>query len=154
MDAFKILKTLHLSLLIGVSLFIVVVLFMIKKIEPVGESVNRILQVVVVVASLISLFVGFNLFRRKMMAARNHTGTAIQRMDKYRSASILWWSMIEIPAMFAAIGYLLTGNKAFLFMALFHVLLLLVFMPRKDNIIQLLNLNSDEVAELENSTIR
>ena len=62
--------------------------------------------------------------------------------------------MIEIPAMFAAIGYLLTGNKAFLFMALFHVLLLLVFMPRKDNIIQLLNLNSDEVAELENSTTR
>ena len=67
----------------------------------------------------------------------------------YRTACILWWAMIEGPGIAAGIGFILTGNYAFFALAIFHLLIMLVFSPRKSNITMFLNLSSDEVARLE-----
>ena len=83
------------------------------------------------------------------MAARNSKAPGIQRLIQYRTACIIWWSMIEIPGMFAIACHLLTANLSFLFLAIFHILILFLFTPRKENIILLLNLNSQELGEIE-----
>jgi hypothetical protein len=47
----------------------------------------------------------------------------------------------------------LIGNTVFIILALFHLALLTVFMPRKDNIVLLLNLTTDEVHRLEGKQV-
>lgn len=150
-DAFKALKILHLAIAAGLVLFtaIVLLLFQTGQLKALDPSLERTLQVVAVVVSVGMLVVGFNLFKRKMLEARNSSEAGETRMSLYRTACIVWWAMIEGPGMLAVICFIITGNYAFIALAGFHVLLLFLFMPRKDNIIVLLNLNSQEVAALE-----
>jgi hypothetical protein len=84
-----------------------------------------------------------------MMEARQMNDVARKRLEYYKSACIVWWIMIDGPAIFSIVGFLLSGNYAFMFLAGFHALLLLLFMPRKNNIAVLLNISSQEMQELE-----
>jgi len=148
---FQVLKILHLAMLAGFTLLTVAILI-IMRVSPNttrDESYERILQIVTVVISVATLLIGFNLFRRKIIELHNSRDTAEKRMEQYKTALIRWWAMIEGPGLLAAIGLFLTGNYAFLALAVFHIAILAFFMPRKENIIMLLNLNSEEVARLE-----
>lgn len=150
-DAFKALKILHLGITGGLLIFAAAILFLFQmgKLKAIDPSLERTLQVVAVLFSVALLLIGFNLFKRKMMEARNSTSSGETRMALYRTACIIWWAMIEAPGLLAVVSFFITGNYAFLALAGFHVLVLLLFMPRKDNIIVLLNLNTKEVAQLE-----
>lgn len=150
-DAFKTLKILHLAIAAVFLLFtaIVLLLFQTGQLKAIDPSLERTLQVVAVVASVAILLLGFNLFKRKMMDARNSPAPGETRMRMYRAACILWWAMIEGPGLLAVVCFIITGGYAFIALAGLHILLLLVFMPRKENIIVLLNLKGQEVAQLE-----
>jgi hypothetical protein len=150
-NAFKVLKVLHTALLTGMIVFSVIAIILVQRnlIAAKGETLERSLQVVCILVSGVMLLAGFNIFKKKMMAARNHTGPGEQRMDLYRAACILWWAMIEGPGLLATIGYILTHNLAFLALAVFHITCLFVFSPRKANIVVLLNLSSEDVLRLE-----
>jgi protein-S-isoprenylcysteine O-methyltransferase Ste14 len=150
-DAFKALKIVHLGITGGLLIFAGAILFLFQmgKLKATDPSMERTLQVVAVICSVALLLIGFNLFKRKMMEARNSNGSGAARMALYRTACIIWWAMIEAPGLLAVVSFFITGNYAFLALAGFHVLVLLLFMPRKDNIIVLLNLNTKEVAQLE-----
>ena len=56
---------------------------------------------------------------------------------------------IEGPGFFATAGYFITGNGAFFALALFHLAILAVFMPRRENFKLLLNLSDTEMDELD-----
>ncbi|AXY76565.1 hypothetical protein D3H65_22320 [Paraflavitalea soli] len=150
-DSFKALKILHLGITGGLLIFTAAMLFLFQmgKLKPIDPTMERTLQVVAVLCSVALLLIGFNLFKRKMMEARNSTGSGETRMGLYRTACIIWWAMIEAPGLLAVVCFFITGNYAFLALAVFHVLVLLLFMPRKENIIVLLNLNAKEVEQLE-----
>jgi hypothetical protein len=150
-NAFKMLKVLHTALLMGMIVFSVIAIVLVQRnlVPASGETLERTLQVVCILVSGVGLLAGFNLFKKKMMAARNDTGPGEQRMDLYRAACILWWAMIEGPGLLAIIGYILTHNFAFFALGVFHITCLFVFSPRKANIVVLLNLSSEEVARLE-----
>lgn len=150
-DAFKALKILHLGITGGLLIFAAAMLFLFQtgNLKAIDPTLERTLQVVAVLFSVALLLIGFKLFKRKMMEARNSTGSGVTRMALYRTACIIWWAMIEAPGLLAVVSFFITGNYAFLALAGFHVLVLLLFMPRKDNIIVLLNLNAKEVAQLE-----
>jgi len=152
-NAFKVLRILHTALLIGMVIFNIAGIVLVQRnmVPAAGESFQRIFQVVCILVSGTMLLAGFNLFKKKMIAARNATGPGEQRMDLYRVACILWWAMIEGPGFLATIGYILTHNFAFFALAVFHLACLFVFSPRKANIVVLLNLTEDEVARLEGS---
>lgn len=145
------LKILHTALLMGMIIFSVVAIVLVQRniIPASGETLERTLQLVCILVSGVMILGGFNLFKKKMLAARNDTGTGEQRMDLYRAACILWWAMIEGPGLLATIGYILTHNLAFLALGVFHILCLFVFSPRKANIVVLLNLTNEEVSRLE-----
>jgi hypothetical protein len=150
-NAFKVLKMLHTALLVGMIIFSIVAIVLVQRniVPASGESLERALQVVCILVSGVMLLGGFNLFKKKMMAARNDTGAGEHRMDLYRAACILWWAMIEGPGLLATIGFILTHNFAFFALGVFHISCLFVFTPRKANIVMLLNLTADEVARLE-----
>jgi hypothetical protein len=152
-NAFTVLKILHIALLIGMAIFGVTAILVVQLVQPAptaaDDSFQRNFQVVCVLLSALSLIGGFKLFKKKIFAARNSLEPGEKRMELYRSACILWWAMIEGPGIVAGIGFILSGNYAFFALAVFHLLALLAFSPRKANIILFLNLSSDEVARIE-----
>lgn len=151
LNAFKVLRRLHLSITGGLLLFLIVAIVLEQTglVAMTDESNERIIEVVAIVISIASLLAGFNLFRRKILQARNSDAPAEKRMAQYLAACVIWWAMIELGGMVAVIGFVLTLNYAFVALGAFHLLLLLIFMPRRDNIILLLQLNADEVNRLE-----
>lgn len=153
-NIFRNLKILHLSLLAGIIFFTVASVFIANKMSNVfDESLNRTLQVIAVLFSMLCLIIGFNRFRKKITELRHINEIAEERIIRYRAACVVWWAMIESPGLFAVTGFILTRNYAFLFLAIFHIIILAVFMPRKDNIVVLLNISSDELARLENNQL-
>ena len=149
-NAFTTFRILHAALLIGMTLFIIVSLVItLLGFQKASESLQRALQVVCIVLSAACVIGGFNIFKKRILAARNSLGTGEERMEQYRAACILWWALIEGPGLLATVGFLLSGNFAFFALAVVHLLILLAFMPRKANIILLLNLTPQEVERLE-----
>ncbi|MFL5743849.1 MAG: hypothetical protein ACJ751_04245 [Niastella sp.] len=150
-NAFRVLKILHTALLMSMIIFSLIAIVLVQRnlVPASGETLERSFQVICILVSGVMLLGGFNLFKKKMLAARNDTGSGEQRMDLYRSACILWWAMIEGPGLLATIGYMLTHNLAFLALGVFHIACLFVFTPRKANIVVLLNLTNEEVSRLE-----
>ena len=153
-DSFKILRILHLSLLSGQCLFAGIAFIIVQKgiIASVDESLSRILQVLVVSSSLVMLYFGFRVFKGRIMKVRNSQRPAKERLSDYQHACILWWAMIEVPGLMSAVFYILTANLSFFFLAIFHVLILLLFTPRRQNVYLLLNLSSQEISRLEEGT--
>lgn len=144
---FTLLRMLHLSVVAGLTIFSVLALVLVeqKVIPVVEESVDRVLQLIIIIVAVAAVFLGFKLFQSRLLSIRHNSGPAGERIARYRTACITWWMMIEVPAMLAVIGFLLTGNYAFFAVALFLWLILILFTPRKDNIVLLLNLTSEEV---------
>lgn len=146
---FKSLLLVHLAILGGLSLFAVIAFFLPEQgIVIERESTHRNLQVIAIIFSLATLIIGFNIFKRSLLRIRESNTTGRVKTNQYRISCIIWWVMVEAPGIFAIIGYLLTHNLAFFFLGLVHIVILFVFMPRRDNIILLLNLSNDEVAQL------
>jgi hypothetical protein len=150
-NAFSTLKIIHIALLSGMIAFAIVSLILMNTgyAAVADESMQRNFQVVCILLSALSLFAGFKIFKKKIFAARNSMEAGEKRMELYRTACIVWWAMIEGPGLVAGIAFILAGNYAFFALAVFHVLTLLIFAPRKANIVLFLNLNSNEVARLE-----
>jgi hypothetical protein len=134
----------------GLFLFAVISLVVVLQGFPaVDESIQRTLQLVCILVSILSVLTGFNIFKKRILAARISNVPGEKRMEQYRKACVIWWAMIEAPGLLAGIGFLLSGNFSFFALAVVHVLILLAFTPRKANIILFLNLNSKEVAHLQ-----
>lgn len=150
-DAFRGLKIIHLAITACLTGFAIIIFILVKtgKLHVANPSLERVFQLAAIILSVSMFLIGFNLFKRKIMEARNSSGDGEARFQLYRSACIVWWAMLEGPGLFAVIGFMLTGNYAFLALAIVHVLALLVFMPRKDNIAVLLNLSSQDTDRLE-----
>lgn len=149
---FRVLKVLHTALTIGMLFFAGISFLVVKKglfATAVDPSLDRILQVISIVVSALLILFGFRLFNKRVMAIRNADYNAVEKMDKYRTACITWWAMIEGPGLLAFVCFLLVPNYAFLVLGCFHIAILAIFMPRWDNIILLLKINSQELAELE-----
>jgi hypothetical protein len=150
-NAFNVIKIVHIGLLMGMAMFdIVSLIIVLQGIPAIAEdSVQRNLQVGCVLLSALLLIAGFKIFKKRIFAARNSTEPGEKRMEMYRAACIMWWAMIEVPGIVAGIAFIISGNFAFFALAIFHLLAMLVFAPRKANIVLFLNLNNDEVARLE-----
>ena len=152
-NAISVIKIVHIGLLVGMAMFDIVSLIIVLQGIPViaDESIQRNLQVGCVLLSALLLIGGFRIFKKRIFAARNSPEAGEKRMEMYRAACIMWWAMIEGPGIVAGIGFIISGNFAFFALAIFHLLAMLVFAPRKANIILFLNLNSNEVGRLEGS---
>src|SRR5688500_378297 len=153
---FKTLKILHSALLGGLAFFTLIA-FVVQKqglmIQQQDDTFEIVFQAIAAIMSITSLLAGFNIFKKRLVEVHNNRESAETRMDMYRAACILWWALLEGPGLFAIIAYVLIGNTVFIILALFHLALLTVFMPRKDNIVLLLNLTTDEVHRLEGKQV-
>jgi hypothetical protein len=144
---FKIFRLIHIVLVIGMTLFAIASLLIVRSRSQalVSEDVDRNLQVVVVLLSLLALYFGFKTFKSRILKMREANDTASSRITAYRSACILWWLLIETPGIISFACFIITGNYAFFALGIFHLMILIMFTPRKENIILLLNLHNGDL---------
>ena len=123
-----------------------VALFMVLlgDLPAMATSNDRLLQVIAIVFSISSLLIGFRLFKNKVLAIRHTTDLPIVKLGHYQTACIIWWALLEAPGLFALVCFILTGNYAFFALAIFHLLILGVFMPKKENLRVLLDIRDGD----------
>ncbi|RYF92312.1 MAG: hypothetical protein EOO02_25050, partial [Chitinophagaceae bacterium] len=108
-SGFALLRIVHLAVVAGITIFCVLSVILVenKMVPVVDESIDRILQLIVIVVAIASVFLGFKLFQSRILNIRQSGALAAERIRKYRIACFTWWAMVEVPAMFAVIGFFL-----------------------------------------------
>lgn len=149
-NQFKALQILHAAMLIGMVLFSIVSVVVIMKgsIRFANPSLGKSLQVIALLLTAALAGTGFFLFNKRIQSISD-TANATERLGIYRSAAIIRWAMIEAPVLFIIICFMLTGNYAFLGLAIALMILFASTAPLKNKIVQQLELNDNEIAQLE-----
>ena len=147
---FKSLQILHGAFLAGMVLFSIVsvIINITGRLKGVDASLEKPLQVIALLLTAGSAGMGFFIFNKRIQSVDNNANAA-ERINIYRSIAIIRWAMIEAPVLFIIISFMLTGNYAFLGLAVVLMGIFASTAPLKNKIVQQLQLNDNEVAQLE-----
>ena len=142
---------LHRAMLMGLVIFAAVAFFVVYSLafSKGLQFPEQTLQVLALILSAIGFYGGNALFKRKLSAIRQQTDIGVkERFVLYQSACIIQWVLIEAPALFVIICFLLTGNYAFLGLAGMLVLILAMLAPSKMKLVLHLQLSDKDLEEL------
>ena len=145
----KALQIVHRALLLGVLLFGIISIYIrhLRKLQGVSSSTDKILQVAVLLVAALAIWIGFSIFNKRI--SNMAFGLSVQeKMKVYLAAALTRWALIEAPAFFAMVGFLITGNFAFFALGLTILLVLGMVGPSKINIAHQLQLTEKEMTEL------
>ncbi len=150
-SVFSTLTLMHRAMLAGQVIFTAIMFYLVysKTMLPILAKEEKNLQAIALLSTAVALFAGNKLFKRKLEQIKEDPGaSAKDNLIKYRSASLLQWGLVEIPCLICGICLLVTGNYAFLALAIVTILYFAALMPVKNKIADHLNLNSAELDEL------
>lgn len=147
---FNILRILHLALLAGVIGFGTVVHFVLLPMpdfEP--EGFNSSLYVNLSAGYLVfAISLGYWLFGQQMKTAKAATDLG-DKLNAYRSSSIIRWALLEGAALMSLVFYLLSGNVILLAIAGVALLVLLLLHPNAMRLKVDLDLSQVELDRLD-----
>jgi hypothetical protein len=150
-SSLKKLSVIHKAMLFGQILFAAITCYLLWSgtSQPIFDrSSERIFQVIAIVLGAAGFFGGTFLMKKKILEARDMSGTAREKFDLFKSTAILQWAMLEGPALFCIISFFLSGNYAFLGLAGVLIILFAILAPTRNKLLFQLNLSQDEVDEL------
>jgi hypothetical protein len=146
----KTLNILHKAMLMGLVMFTSIAFALVYsgmfKGDLKGEE--RILQVLAIVLSAGGFYAGSFIFKKKLNEIKESSQTLKEKMSAYRSASIIQWALIDGPAIFSVIGFLLTANYAFFMLDIVLMAVFAMLAPSKMKIVFQLQLSQQEAEEL------
>jgi len=140
----------HKAFLLGMVLFVAMATF-VKTMGFASASIDfdRKLQVVALILAAGLPAIGFSMFNKRLAAIE--PGADLKaKLDSYKSATILRWALIEAPALFSIVCFLLTGNYAYTALAVALIFLFAATNPSKTKVVFQLKLSDKEVAAIEN----
>ncbi|MBC7903098.1 MAG: hypothetical protein H7Y27_06730 [Gemmatimonadaceae bacterium] len=116
---YKSMVLIHRALLIGQVMFFGVILFIVSTdlFEPPLKALDKNLQVTEIVVAGVCVFLGSRIFASRIEKIREQNSTAVEKMNAYKTAAIVQWALTELPAIFAIVFFMLTGNYAFVALA-------------------------------------
>ena len=146
----KSLQIIHRALLLGLVLFAAIAFYLNYSGNFITglKSYDQPLQVIAITLSFGGFFIGSLLFKKKMQQLKDSSPELRVKLSTYRSAAIMQWALLEGPALFAIICFLLVGNYAFLALAVVFIILFAVTAPNKTKMMLLLQLTEEEINEL------
>ncbi len=112
----------------------------------VNVDIDRLLQGIAVVISLVTVFAGFQSFKKRILAVRRSGDAVSLRLKQYRNACVGWWLTLFLPALIYLAFFVATANYAFLVLAIFNCGTIFLFRPRKENVLLLLNLTEEDIS--------
>lgn len=138
-------------MLVGQIMFTAVIFYLIYSKVMLSTLVEyeKTLQVIAVVFSALTLFIGNSLFKKKCLLIQADTKTgAKEKLIKYRSVCLIQWGLAEAGILVCGICLLCTGNYAFLALAAVLIMYFVLLAPVKNRIALQLNLSSTELDAL------
>ena len=117
--------------------------------EPELKELEVIFIGITTVVAISGIFAG-NMIFRKRLEQLIELKNLNEKLTGYQSALIVKYALIEGPAFFTVVAYLLTANVLFPVIAVFLVVVMVLSAPRKDKLITDLNLSMKETSILEN----
>lgn len=148
---FSTFKIMHRAMFFGQLVFLAVLFFLVyrKSVSAPLAAQDKICQVIAIVFSALAFFAGNELFKRRLTAIKDGIDSAVkEKFDKYRSACIIQWALLEGAVLFCGICFFLVGNYAFLALAAVLALLFMMQMPDKNKMALQLGLSAADVEEL------
>jgi len=123
----------------GITLFI----FLVQKINHPVPQLAKIFSIISASITMICLYAGMTLFKNKKLAAKE-MGTLGEKLNAYRAAVILFYALLEGPALFSVIAFFLTGELRVFVAVAASLIVMLQFVPNRQRIIKDLELSSGE----------
>ena len=149
-NALKILNILHKTLLMGQILFAAGCIYLVytKTMLPPAKELDKVLQVAALILTVAGVYAGFAVFKKKLMRIRDIQTDTAKKFSIYRSASLLQWALLEAPFIFCIISFFLTGNYAFVALAVVIIFLFVMTAPSKIKVLLQLQISEPELDEL------
>jgi len=128
----KMLKVLHLALMIGqvllaIAMFSLVYFNITNTFELITFS-NEIL-IAAVVLSAIAFLGGVSIFNKKLAAIDDNNLPVPQKLEAYRAANLIRWAMMEFAVILCCIFFFLTGNYYILLVTAIMILFFFTTRP-------------------------
>jgi len=148
-NALKLLLVLHKALLMGQLVFggIGAYLVYTKSVTPAAAELEKVLQVAAIIVAAGGVYGGMRIFKKKLLQARDME-SGKEKFALYRSALIIQWALLEAPSLFCIACFFLTGNYAFLALAMVLIFLFVMTAPSKIKMLTQLQISESELDEL------
>lgn len=143
-------RKLHFILCAMVALSIIVFYFVLydpNKVVDQKDSFGLILEVIVPLFSVISVFLG-NFMFKKSIKETNEKSELEDKLSIYKKASLVKWSNVLGSVFLAIVAYYLTSRNNFILYALMLGVFLIYLRPLKSRIIEELKLSDDHIKVL------
>lgn len=148
-EALKTLRILHFALLAGMIFFSLVALFLFYNgLEPIDVELSRAFTYIIPIFVVSGYATSHLLFRNRMGVARAAKDLT-EKLTHYRAALIVRLALLEGPAFFAIVAYMLTSELIFLGWAAIIIVYFITLWPTPAKIVADLALNYNEQHELE-----
>ena len=106
---------------------------------------NSVFYIVLAVFVLGGITGSFNLFKKKLTAAKQKASLS-EKLQDYRAAIIIRYALLEGPGLFSIIVYFIIGEMTVLTATVVIILLMVYARPDRDKLINDLELSSGEAA--------
>ncbi|MEO7209910.1 MAG: hypothetical protein ABIY35_03105 [Chitinophagaceae bacterium] len=144
----KMLKVLHLALMIGqvllaIAMFSLVYFNITNTFELITIS-NEIL-IAAVVLSALAFLGGTSIFNKKLAAIHDNNLPVSQKLEAYRSATLIRWAMMEFVVILCCVLFFLTGNYYILLVAAIMILFFFTTKPGTEKTLSDLQLSVEDL---------
>ena len=140
------------ALIIGISIFTVIVVFLLSVNGPFLENeplvVSTVLLYIAIGLALGCYFFARVIYKRKVETVNNSAIPLNDRLNQYRTVLILYMACCEGPALFSLVALLFTENYWLLIITSSMMMAMAVKFPFTQKIISLLNTDWIEQQEL------
>lgn len=134
---------LHKAMFGGLIVFAVVAFFLVYKglFQQGLQAYDRELQLAAILFCFGGFYLGSAIFKKRMRLLREAETSVANKLNGYRSAAIIQWALLEGPALFSLLCFLMVGNYAFLVLAIVFIIFFAIIGPNKTKIMILLGLS-------------
>jgi len=141
-EQFRAINILFMGLVGGILMFMGVSAIVILTKGPLQPEagLKRTLFIIVGVLVTICVLAAFSSYNKKIAQIDSAAGSAEQRIEMYRAALIAFLALCELPALFAVISFLLTGDYLFLLSGSLMLAVMFSKRPHKDRIAEIVKL--------------
>lgn len=120
---------------------IIVIASVLLKYKAVSVQIDRMLQVVAVVAAVYGYF-QYKRFNKSIQELRNYPDPG-ERFQHFSAAYKKYWFQLFVIIAVVSFGYFLTANTAFLILTIAELVSLIIFLPSRFGIEKLIKIPHD-----------
>ena len=144
----KTIQILHIAIVIGIFGFAVIsIIIQSQGFQKVDQETEMVLMVIVPIFALIGIIGSNFIFKKRLVPIRSMSSLKDKLID-FRTALIIKFVILDAPAFFAVIAFLLTGNYFYLGITAALVVTFAIYFPTKSKLINDLRLSRQEVDQL------